>query len=464
MKLKPLHGKSTEIESHLFPLGETLPSPGTIEVLRSALLLFQGKLPEIFDDLVAHYGEVTRVCLPDYPILRFLARQLTGLALKPYVVVAGPEANRFLMNGDHHTVQRGPIEERGFPLDESGMARNRCLVALDGPEQTYYRRFLFEAFRTACLARYIPLIEECVSYRVQTWDRSVNLFSEMERLAVEICAHTMLGIDLEPSALAEFSDAYWPTTLGVRNKRGSLAKQRMRELLKRLIQQRTRQPGHDALSVLIQSMHEKYPDITHDDLLHYGFMLAEVGQSDIAIFLTCLLAVLALYPDLNERLRVEVAGCSPASLLDCEGAFPLLSGVLREVERLYPPVPYIFRYAAQDIDIGPYHVPGDSWLVSAVYATHRLPGLFQEPLRFDPDRFLPPRNETTSRFAIMGFGAGTHGCIGMQFVRLLAGIVVRMLLPGYQFSLAGICELPRIDYRGRCQKPGKKIILAVTRR
>jgi len=464
MEPKTLYRRSDGGALNQPAFGEPLPAPAREEVLHYIVMLLQGRLVEIFDHIVEHYGITVCVDLPDYSILHLLAQQLTGLPLKPYVIVAGPQANQFVMSGDYHAVQRRPIEVRGFPLDEEGAVKDRCIVALDGPMQKYYRRFLFEPFHHSCLAHYIPLIERCVSYRLQAWDGQINLFSQMERLAVEICAHTMLGIELEQGALAEFSAAYWPITLGSRKREGKRAKLRMRELLTRLIQQRTERPGHDALSVLIQSMQARYPDITQDDLIHYGFMLVEVGQSDMAIFLTYVVSALALYPELSERLLAELTVYSPESLLDVEKTLPLTTSVLREVERLYPPVPYIFRYAAQDMRFGAYHIPADSWLISAVSTTHRLPGLFHDPTRFDPDRFLPPRNESTSRFAVMGFGAGAHGCIGMKFVRVMACVVVYLLLQQYRLRLTDTDELPKIDYRGRCQKPGRKITLAVANR
>ena len=49
---------------------------------------------------------------------------------------------------------------------------------------------------------------------------------------------------------------------------------------------------------------------------------------------------------------------------------------------------------------------------------------FEDPLRFDPDRFLPEREARLPRFAYMPFGGGKRICIGNQFALMEGQIIL----------------------------------------
>lgn len=61
---------------------------------------------------------------------------------------------------------------------------------------------------------------------------------------------------------------------------------------------------------------------------------------------------------------------------------------------------------------------GDVVAVSPNF-NHVLPQVFERPLSYEPDRFMPPRDEDKKKpFSYMGFGGGRHACIGQNFAYL----------------------------------------------
>lgn len=48
-----------------------------------------------------------------------------------------------------------------------------------------------------------------------------------------------------------------------------------------------------------------------------------------------------------------------------------------------------------------------------------LPTVFKDPASYEPERFLPPREEDKVKpFSYVGFGGGRHACIGQNFAYL----------------------------------------------
>jgi sterol 14-demethylase len=64
------------------------------------------------------------------------------------------------------------------------------------------------------------------------------------------------------------------------------------------------------------------------------------------------------------------------------------------------------------------YLQGDVVAVSPNF-NHVLPQIFERPESYEPDRFMPPRDEDKKKpFAYMGFGGGRHACIGQNFAYL----------------------------------------------
>lgn len=68
--------------------------------------------------------------------------------------------------------------------------------------------------------------------------------------------------------------------------------------------------------------------------------------------------------------------------------------------------------------------------------THRLSELYTDPDRFDPDRFAPPREEDKKHpLALVGFGNGSHSCLGFEFAQMEMKIILSTLLRHYDWTV-----------------------------
>jgi cytochrome P450 len=68
------------------------------------------------------------------------------------------------------------------------------------------------------------------------------------------------------------------------------------------------------------------------------------------------------------------------------------------------------------------------------YALGRCPRIWEDPLTFNPDRFLPEAEAQHHRFQFLPFGAGPRMCLGSSFALMSVTLVAASLLQKFRFS------------------------------
>jgi sterol 14-demethylase len=115
---------------------------------------------------------------------------------------------------------------------------------------------------------------------------------------------------------------------------------------------------------------------------------------------------------------------------------PLLECALKETLRLHPPLVILMRKVVHDFHYKGWTVPA-GWTVAASPAiSNRMPEHFPRPEDYEPERYLPDREEDRRSFAWLPFGAGRHRCVGAAFAMIQLKAIFSILLRRYSFELA----------------------------
>jgi cytochrome P450 len=82
-------------------------------------------------------------------------------------------------------------------------------------------------------------------------------------------------------------------------------------------------------------------------------------------------------------------------------------------------------------------MPEGAVVMTPFAVLHRHPGHWDDPDRFDPDRFLPEVVAERDRYAYLPFGGGPRSCIGERFAMLEATLALAVLLRRFEIVTDG---------------------------
>jgi cytochrome P450 len=104
--------------------------------------------------------------------------------------------------------------------------------------------------------------------------------------------------------------------------------------------------------------------------------------------------------------------------------------------RMYPAVYFTAREAAEEVEIGGWHIPPGSQVHLLLYSVYHDPRWFDAPEEFRPERFAPENEARLPAGAYVPFGAGPRVCIGRGMAMIEATLILATILQRYQLSLA----------------------------
>ena len=219
------------------------------------------------------------------PVFRWVARS-DEEAGQERVTMAGPEANRFVMN----TQRQAFSHEIGWsPLINETLGRG--LLTMDDPEHAVHRRMWNPAFAASYMGTYLPIMQRVIEERTATWpERSaIDLYSEAREITFDIAAAALAGFNRGEEVdrmrklfytLLHGYDSSIPFDEFVAGFYG--ARNRLFEILAQMIEERRATPvearPRDVLSLILEARDDEGKTLSTEQVLGHLNILLVAGH------------------------------------------------------------------------------------------------------------------------------------------------------------------------------------------
>jgi cytochrome P450 len=372
--------------------------------------------------------------------------------------VMSPALIRQVLLDEADSFEKSAIGRRAF-----GPVLGDSILLAEGARWRRQRHAAAPLFRHKQLLDFLPVVIAAAERTRDRWlsyptASEIDVAREMMRTTFDIVLATMLpgsgAHDLAriEQAIADYLESTtWKMVLTVLGAPhwfphpGMRKAARGRDFLKQFVAGLTSEMArgelcsrNDLLSLLIRA---NDPDTgqpmseidVRDNIL--AFVMAGHETTALALTWTCYL--LSLHPEVEERVRSEIAAVTGRTAVRGEHIESLryTQQVVQEVMRLYPPVPLMVREARRVLRLGKEVIAPGTFIYVPIYAVHRHEEFWEQPDLFDPDRFAPERVKARDRYVYLPFGAGPRTCIGMSFAQMEATAVMAVLLSSLQLRL-----------------------------
>ncbi|CAG7971900.1 unnamed protein product [Penicillium nalgiovense] len=351
----------------------------------------------------------------------------------------------------------------------------------DTPEWRVAHKFLPPALGPKAVRHYAPTMQKTVEDACKVFDKldeqgeAWNVYQYMLKLGAQAVGKLTLGLDFEhftsPDApvhemvhlIAELlslnkkvtSKGNWYSSLPFGDpKRLKEVKSRIEGMVEQSIQAAARGgaddlPLQDAalkasnmVDYAIRATDNKGEKLPKESLVWALVVATGAGFTTTSSLLSWLIYGLVTYPGMQERLLQELIdndfNDETQITADFTERLVFQDKYIKEMQRRHNPSFQPGRTAKTNLILpGGYKIPKDAVIIPALHHIHNNPELWDNPYKFDPDRWDTPEVKDRHKASYVPFGAGPRMCIGFNFALQEIKVFLPKLIYNYKFVREG---------------------------
>ncbi|KAL2482450.1 Ent-kaurenoic acid oxidase 1 [Forsythia ovata] len=365
----------------------------------------------------------------------------THLFGSPSIVVYSPMANKFVLQESNFSP--------GWPSSE---LIGTSLSGLVGDAHARMRSFVVRAVNHPdALCRITLMIQPRLRAALQSWAQKgrIVVFKEAKKVTFENIGKYFANFEPGP-LLDTLNELFYGVLDGIRaypiNLPGTAyrsalqCRRKAMEIFKEELEKRKKcnatNPKDDIMGGLMQMKDEEGKPLRDVEVLDNIYALVIAGFESTSLAIMWAFYYLAKYPDVLKKLREEHLPISKKLngdfiTYDDISSCKYTNKVVEEIIRLANVSTCVFRIASKDIDYKGYRIPKGWKVISLIRYLHTNPENFDDPMRFNPDRW----NEPPKMGTYLVFGGGPRICAGSKLARLQVAVLIHYLVLGYRWEL-----------------------------
>jgi cytochrome P450 len=286
----------------------------------------------------------------------------------------------------------------------------RTILEMDPPDHQRYRSLLQGAFTKKEMMRWE---RDFVHDIVETRLRALAPLGRGD-LAADFAFHYPITVTAVAAGLPVddvptfYKQAALLTNVAVPEEDRLAASAALGEIVRKLIEERRREPKDDLISILVRASlpgRDGAPpeQLTDDEIISFLKLLVPAGAQTTYRTLTTLLYALLTHPDQLEAVRNDRS---------------LIPQAIEEGLRWEAPLLFFARNATADVEIAGCPVAKGTTVNMCVHSANRDPSRWEDGDDFDI--FRP-------QLAHVSFGQGNHICLGIHFARMELRVALEVI-------------------------------------
>lgn len=180
----------------------------------------------------------------------------------------------------------------------------------------------------------------------------------------------------------------------------------------------------------------KRKGLTQKEIMAQAFLFFLAGYETTSSTLSFTMYMLSVKPECLEKAIQEVDDVLGDEIptYDTVKKLNYIQMCIDESLRIYSIAPRVDRVANDDVVLGGIHIPKDMVVAIPISAIHMDPKYWDNPEKFDPERFTPEAKAKRDPYVYMPFGHGPRNCIGMRLALLESKISIARILQNFRVS------------------------------
>jgi cytochrome P450 len=345
------------------------------------------------------------------------------------------------------------------------------LLTNEEPIHLAHRRMMQPPFHHGNLDAYVAIMHNLITEHTEAWKQksTVDIAPEMMELTLEIVSRCLFGLDsheytqIIAESMEVAIDRIERTMLpglerfdksGLKYfKEFEVASDKLVDTAEAIINKRLHSGENkddDLLGIMLQMRDHISIEHIRDEVL----TLILSGHETTANVMSWAISYLSKNPEVRKELEAEadravwITEKRIPTYQELEASSPITSAIFEETMRLAPPVWIAPRIATEDCVIDGINIPKGAHVLVSQYVTHRSADHFDNPLTWNPFRWLNTNLEKSlPRGAYFPFGAGTRKCLGEYFAIAEARLILMMVAKNFRLDGDFPKAQPRATYR-----------------
>uniref|UniRef100_A0A2P2MQU7 sterol 14alpha-demethylase n=1 Tax=Rhizophora mucronata TaxID=61149 RepID=A0A2P2MQU7_RHIMU len=464
----------TEKYSKVINMGVVIVATLVVAKLISILVMPRSKkrLPPVIKSPLPLIGGLLRFLKGPIVMLRQEYPKLgsvftLNLFNKKITFLIGPEVSAHFFKAPEYELSQQEVYRFNVPTFGPGV-----VFDVDYSVRQEQFRFFTESLRVNRLKGYVDqMVVEAEDY-FSKWGESgvVDLKYELEHLIILTASRCLLGQEVRDKLFADVSSLFHDLDNGMlpisvlfpylpipAHRRRDLARKKLAEIFANIISSRKHagKSENDMLQCFIDAKYKDGRPTTDSEVT--GLLIAALfaGQHTSSITSTWTGAYLLCYKEYLSTVLEEqknlIKKHGKKVDHDILSEMDVLYRCIKEALRLHPPLIMLLRSSHTDFTVTTgegkeYDIPKGHIVATSPAFANRLPHIYKEPDRYDPDRFAAGREEdkVAGAFSYISFGGGRHGCLGEPFAYLQIKAIWTHLLRNFELEL--VSPFPEIDW------------------